>query len=88
MILKKKIWQITSVILKNKIFQISGIIENMHCRHIYEYIGSEICPDCGRYTHETDVSIQIKLHKQWIEDGKHLHMQCPQGGTIRGWWDI
>lgn len=60
----------------------------MHCRHVYEYIGSEICPDCGRYTHETDTAFQRQLHDQWIKDGKHLNNQCPQGGTIRGWWDI
>ena len=61
----------------------------MHCRHVYEYIGSDICPDCGRYTHETDIALQRKLHKQHIEDGKDAPYKCDKcGGTIRGWWDI
>lgn len=47
-----------------------------------------MCPDCGKDTHETDHEFQTRLHKQWIEEGKHLPMQCPLGGTIRGWWDI
>jgi len=47
-----------------------------------------LCPECGKPTHETDFQQQVRLHKKWIEDGKHLEMQCPMGGTIRGWWDI
>ena len=58
------------------------------CKHIYEYVGSDKCPFCGRDTHETNTALQRQLHKQWIEDGKHLEMQCPQGGTIIGAWDI
>jgi hypothetical protein len=62
--------------------------ETMTCRHVYEYVGSDVCPDCGGYTHEPDHEFHNQLHKQWIADGKHLIMQCPLGGTIRGWWDI
>lgn len=58
------------------------------CKHVYEYVNADVCPFCGRDTHEPNYELQSKLHKQWIEDGKHLEMQCPQGGTIRGWWDI
>lgn len=58
------------------------------CKHIYEYMYQDICPLCGRYTHESNAEEQTRLHKQWIADGKHLDNQCPQGGTIRGWWDI
>ncbi len=40
------------------------------CKHIYQDIKKDICPDCGKYTHETDWSFQHKLHKEWIESGK------------------
>ena len=49
------------------------------CKHIYEYIGSEICPDCGRYTHETDFQEQIRLHQEWVASGK---------AKFGGWWSI
>jgi len=58
------------------------------CEHIYKNIYQDICPKCGKYTHETDFAYQRELHAKWIKDGKHLEMQCPLGGTIRGWWDI
>ena len=61
---------------------------NKKCRHVFEYVKAEVCPDCERYTHEPDYDFQNKLHRKWIADGKHLEMQCPLGGTIRGWWDI
>ena len=61
----------------------------MSCRHIYEYIGKEICPDCGRYTHEVDRSLQSKLFKEYYESDKPKEYICPkEGGTIRGWWSI
>lgn len=59
-----------------------------HCKHVYEYVGFDVCPECGRYTHEPNHEFHNQLHRQWIADGKHLIMQCPLGGTIRGWWDI
>lgn len=49
------------------------------CKHIYENIGSEVCPYCGRYTHETDWINQAQLHKQWHADGKAVY---------EGWWSI
>lgn len=58
------------------------------CRHIYQRVAAEICPDCGRDTHETDFELQRQLHKQWIEDGKADWNICPLGGTLRGWWSI
>jgi len=48
----------------------------------------EICPDCGRDTHETDFLQQTRLHEKWIEEGKADWSKCPQGGTLRGWWSI
>jgi hypothetical protein len=60
----------------------------MKCRHIYEIIKAEICPDCGRDTHETDFLEQTRLHEKWIEEGNADWSKCPQGGTLRGWWSI
>ena len=60
-----------------------------HCRHVYEYVNSKICPDCGRDTHELDIELNKKLFKEYYESGKHLDWKCPvDGGTIRGWWSI
>ena len=58
------------------------------CRHIYYRIGVDVCPECGRDTHETDFAFQRKLHEEWIEQGKADWNICPQGGTLRGWWSI
>ncbi len=60
----------------------------MTCIHVYTIVNQALCPECGRNTHETDFKYQTELHKKWIEEGRHLDMQCPLGGTIRGWWDI
>jgi rRNA maturation endonuclease Nob1 len=61
----------------------------MGCRHIYEIVNQDICPDCGRYTHETNFKEIADLHKQWIADGKADWSICKEcGGTIRGWWSI
>jgi hypothetical protein len=60
----------------------------MTCKHVYEIIGADICPACGRDTHETNFRVQNDLHRQWIADGKADWNVCPQGGTIRGWWSI
>lgn len=59
------------------------------CRHVYEYVYADICPDCGRYTHEPDRELDLKLFKEYYASGKHLEYKCPiEGGTIRGWWSI
>lgn len=61
----------------------------MTCRHVYEYVYQDICPDCGKPTHETNAELQNMLRKKHYEEGKHLIYVCPEcGGTIRGWWDI
>ena len=60
-----------------------------HCRHVYEYVYSAICPDCGRDTHEPDIELHNKLFREYYESGEHLKWKCPiDGGTIRGWWSI
>jgi rRNA maturation protein Nop10 len=59
------------------------------CRHIYEYVGSEVCPDCGRYTHENNWQQDAILIRENYTNGNHEKHLCPEcGGTIRGWWDI
>jgi rRNA maturation protein Nop10 len=59
------------------------------CRHVYEYVYAEICPDCGGYTHEPDMQLQIQLSRQYYAEGKHLKYKCDHcGGTLRVWWDI
>jgi rRNA maturation protein Nop10 len=59
------------------------------CKHVYEYVGAEICPYCGKDTHEPDMKLQAKLYKQYYDEGKHLKYKCDHcGGTIRVWWDI
>jgi hypothetical protein len=61
----------------------------MACRHVYEYVGSPACPDCGRDTHETDWKAISDQRKQWWAEGKADWSVCPDcGGTIRGWWSI
>jgi hypothetical protein len=72
-----------------KFFQIWRYNRKMPCHHIYEDIGLEICPDCGRYTHETDRELQLKLFKEYYESDAPKAYICPiEGGTIRGWWSI
>jgi hypothetical protein len=50
-----------------------------YCRHVYEYTGKDICPDCGGYTHEIDWKAQWQLHVEWIASGK---------AELQGWWSI
>mgnify|MGYP003342910051 FL=1 len=49
------------------------------CRHVYENIGFDICPDCNEPTHETKWEEQHELHKEWISSGKAVY---------GGWWSI
>ena len=59
------------------------------CRHVYEYVYQEYCPDCGRYTHEPKYEFESKLFKEYYTSGKNKEYICPvEGGTIRGWWSI
>jgi len=74
---------------KMKIFSDLGYNGKMHCRHVYEYVYQDTCPDCGRYTHEPDRELDLRLFKEYYASGKHLSYKCPiEGGTIRGWWSI
>lgn len=59
------------------------------CRHIYENVGSPICPDCGRDTHEIDDAEQHRLFKEFYQSDEPKKYLCEKdGGTIRGWWSI
>lgn len=51
----------------------------MYCRHVYEEMKEDICPDCGGYTHRTNWNFQWELHKEWISSGK---------AVSQGWWSI
>lgn len=60
-----------------------------YCRHVYEYVYSDTCPDCGRYTHETDLELAHKLFVEYYQSDEPKKYVCPiDGGTIRGWWSI
>jgi len=54
---------------------------NKKCRHIYEYVNAEVCPDCGRYTHEPDWKAISYYNKQWLKDN-------PDAWRNVGWWSI
>lgn len=51
------------------------------CRHIYEYINAEKCPECGRDTHEPNWTELNKAHKQWLKEN-------PDAWRRVGWWSI
>lgn len=50
-----------------------------YCRHVYEEMKEDICPDCGGNTHRINWQIQWDLHKEWISSGK---------AVSQGWWSI
>jgi len=50
------------------------------CRHIFENIGSDICPDCGKNTHEVNWGKQTMLNQKWKKDNPNA--------TYGGWWSI
>lgn len=53
----------------------------MGCEHIYKNIGVEVCPKCGRDTHEINWQEQKTLKKQWLKDN-------PLAWKNVGWWSI
>ena len=53
----------------------------LSCRHIYEYVNAEICPDCGRDTHEPDFEKMNAYNKKWLKDN-------PEAWRSVGWWSI
>lgn len=51
------------------------------CRHIYEYVNSAICPDCGSESHEIDWVKVNKMNKKWLKENPNAWKQV-------GWWSI
>ena len=49
------------------------------CEHVYSYVGAEICPKCGRDTHEPDWSSITKAHKEFV---------AANPGFKYTWWSI
>lgn len=41
-----------------------------YCRHVYEDVGQDICPDCGNNTHRLNWKFEAAMHKDWIDSGK------------------
>lgn len=59
------------------------------CRHVYEYTGAEICPDCGNPTHDVDWQKVNDGYRTYYAEGRHLEFIHPvTGATISGWWSI
>ncbi len=60
-----------------------------NCRHIYEYVGAETCPDCGRDTHEADFKTSAQIIRAHYANGGDKPYICEVcNGTIRIWWSI
>ena len=51
------------------------------CEHIYKIINADICPKCGRDTHEPDWELLKAQRKAHREKFGLLH-------TVREWWSI
>jgi len=49
------------------------------CHHVYEYTGKDLCPSCGKPTHEINWDLTHEQHRDWISSGK---------ATLQGWWSI
>jgi rRNA maturation protein Nop10 len=61
----------------------------MICHHIYEIVNADICPSCGRDTHEINWNIPAEELRRHYSEGNYIEYICPEdGGTIRGWWSI
>lgn len=50
------------------------------CRHVYEDVGSDTCPDCGGYTHRIDWEKQNQLCREW--------KIANPNAKYEGWWSI
>ena len=51
------------------------------CKHVYEYVNAEVCPFCGRDTHEPDWQKINAENQQWLKDN-------PEAWRSVGWWSI
>ena len=60
-----------------------------YCIHVYEYVGAEVCPHCGRDTHEADFETTAEIIRNHYKNGDDLPYVCGEcNGTIRIWWSI
>jgi len=50
-----------------------------YCKHVYEYVHSDICPYCGMDTHEPKWYLIHVQHKIWQELNKNVEYK---------WWSI
>ena len=50
------------------------------CIHIYTNLNVDVCPYCGRDTHETNWKEQSELNKKW-------KLENPDA-KFGGWWSI
>ena len=53
----------------------------MNCIHVYEDVGVELCPHCGRDTHRVDWDKHNKQNKEWLRKNPDAWRQV-------GWWSI
>jgi hypothetical protein len=53
-----------------------------HCIHVYELVGSPICPHCGKATHENDWEQQLNLRREYTKK-VGIFYQAPLT-----WWSI
>jgi hypothetical protein len=53
-----------------------------YCIHVYELVGSPLCPHCGKDTHETNWDIELKLRREYVKKVGILY-QAPMT-----WWSI
>lgn len=51
-----------------------------NCIHIYQNVNAEICPHCGRDTHETNWEKNNLYARQWKIDNPNA--------AYGGWWSI
>lgn len=49
------------------------------CEHIYKIVNADICPKCGRDTHETNWKQIAEQHKKWVKENPNFKYQ---------WWSI
>jgi hypothetical protein len=50
------------------------------CRHVYEEVGTDTCPDCGQTSHRLDWKYQNELKRKWLKENPNARYQ--------GWWSI
>lgn len=53
----------------------------MFCEHVYKVVGAEICPSCGKDTHETNWEVINEARRKHREEHGILH-------NVPIWWSI